>query len=226
MAGKDVCTAREKPAFTVYRDSRSLPDDVRDAIVQAYVAVFSEPPWSERWDYATVAERLRRDLSGSESFLTLMRSAGPSPIAGFCWGSVIPQADAVGRVRCSHPTMDHRKLTAMVTAIEPRIMFVDEIAILPRYRDRGVGPIDLLHLVWPVVLAVKNEKVGTLCWSGRDARIVPILTEFLEFVTLGTVGAVSFYYMPVERGIEVANRLTEQFDSVIQLTTQAAGPPI
>jgi hypothetical protein len=69
----------------------------------------------------------------------------------------------------AHQTADAEVLRALVSRVEERVVFVDEIAKLPGYRGSGIESV--LRLVWPVVLSVARERVGVLCWSGKGSRI-------------------------------------------------------
>jgi hypothetical protein len=81
-----------------YRRVEDVPKAVLDWVAGAYAVAFAQPPWKERWGPKAVLEKLRRELAAPAAFLTIMHGDSVDPIAGFCWGALVPRAALAARV--------------------------------------------------------------------------------------------------------------------------------
>lgn len=193
--------------FTTYHSSREIPRFVLDGLVKAYIQIFSESPWHEAWSPEEVIAKLQLEISKQPAFLTVMRGDDEYPIGGFCWGAVIPVASIPQRVRgARHMTaVQSAELEAMAGSLRAsQILFVDELAIIPRFRD-GMRPIASVTL--PLLRMARNAGTGVICWSTKESQIVPILLHY-RFKSIATIGEIQFLWVSA-RTVRYLNSITE-----------------
>jgi len=187
--------SRGMERLTAYDSFDGIPSATRDGLACAYQRVFAKPPWKERWERTQVLTKLRRDLASGNAFLSVLAGDATDPVAGFCWGASVSPARARDRVRAARPMRSHAALAEIVLRLRARVLFVDEIAVLPRFRG-GLTP--LLQLVLPVAEIAAAEGLPVVCWSNERARIVPILLEYFGFDDLGRVDELRFFQIGAE----------------------------
>ena len=118
------------------------------------------------------------------------------PVAGTCWGASIRRTAIPERVVQAHPIRGGKAAVAgLLTAVnEETLTYVDEIVLIERYRHRGPEPI--VRLVLPVGECAIREQNGIFCWSGAGSNIIKVLRRHWGFRALGSVGDISFFYLP------------------------------
>lgn len=179
------------------------------SLADAYARVFGDPPWCETWERARVLEKLSHDLSSPEAFLTLLVGNDPETVVGgFCWGAIIPVAEIPKRVRDARsiePTHE-AQLDAVSQKIRaPRILFVDELALMDRFRS-GIGPIAAICV--PLLRMADTHHVGVMCWTSDDSKIVAILRAY-KFKSIATLGSLRFLWAS-HRTVRMLNPVAQQ----------------
>lgn len=174
-----------------HRGPGSAPPEVVHALARAYARVFALPPWNERREEGEVARKLLRETASPGSFLTVMAGDGGDPVAGFCWGAVVPVGEVHARVELAHPAADARRVDDLTARLRAeRMVFVDEVAVLPRFRG-GVEP--LRFLFRPLLEIASEEGLGVLCWTSPRSPIHAFLRHF-GFRALGWAEDIVFLW--------------------------------
>jgi hypothetical protein len=185
--------------FKFYSGFQSIPRDVLQSVVEIYRQAFSEPPFCQEWPEELVWEKLKQELTGEDTFLSILCGDEQDPVAGFCWGALIRREDFVARIkqtiRCT--PHDEETLHSMAARLEAQFVIIDRLVKIPKYR--GGGMFSILALLKPARRLVLTKKVGALCFTTRGSRMAPILTGPIQVQELGFVGKVGFYFISLER---------------------------
>src|SRR5689334_14676388 len=95
-----MASAAQKPLVcSAFADAASVPEKLMGGLVEAYIEVFREPPWEEQWTPLKVWEKLRAEVCGPHSHLTILHTENDATVAGFSWGTVVDRVDVAGRMQ-------------------------------------------------------------------------------------------------------------------------------
>lgn len=101
--------------------ARPFEERDRERIYTIYMKSFAEPPWNEAWKREDVEQDLNFALSQKRSIV--MVAGGRDTLLGFTWGYPLPLA----------------KFTFLTAKIDGDTVYMDDIAVDPGARRRGVG---------------------------------------------------------------------------------------
>lgn len=170
----------------------NIPEDVRRSLVEAYIQVFSEPPWNENWTEKEVLSKIENDLNSSTSFLVLFLK--DERVKGFVWGDLINGDDVSGRAATAM-NVEEEEITIRLG--KEKVLYCDEFAIL-RSARRGITTVRLL-LRETLAYGIKNNAPNCLFWSTPESRIVPLAnTMGYEICGRATMRdkKIRFFYLP------------------------------
>lgn len=146
---------------------RAFIDADTERIVEIYIKAFAEHPWNETWTRQEVLEDLALAFS-KKNPLVLVAQAPSSQLVGFTWGYETPFDEfpfLEGKVRGSS-------------------VYMDEIAVDPEFRQKGVGRSLCAGLFAQAVKAGFDEMV-----LRTDENNTASITLFSSagFVSLGNI---------------------------------------
>lgn len=147
-----------------------------------------------------LTERIKVELtSGDKPFLTLMLGDEKMPVAGFAWGSILSSPEDVGlrliRTRyADNPGLGKQIVAPLVGTLEKEgveeVVFFDEFAVHPDYRNDGFDPVRFLAREGFEV-GMRSGTTQELFWTKKASRIFPITYAF-GFEPVGEVGELTF----------------------------------
>lgn len=145
----------------------NIPERIRKSLVEAYIEIFSEPPWCERWTKEEVEKKIEKDLSSPTSFLVLI--VKNDVVGGFVWGDIISGNNVLKRAASA---MNVREEEVIIHLGKEKVLYCDEFAIL-RSARRGITTVRLL-LRETLAYGIKNNAPNCIFWSTPESRIVPL----------------------------------------------------
>ncbi|MEJ5186711.1 MAG: hypothetical protein WHT46_06490 [Candidatus Geothermincolales bacterium] len=166
---------RPPEGFRVFGESEPPPEEIREAVAEAYAKAFSGPPWYESWKEQEVLDKMEGDLRPPFR-LVVMEGDEEHPVGGFCWGALVRKEEVLPRIVNSAGIEGQEAETlGAVLGKEIRgegVFFLDEIAILPPFRG-GVTPIQFLIRPLMEASVAMGYREG-VSWTHRDSTIAYI----------------------------------------------------
>jgi hypothetical protein len=191
--------AERDGSVRTYAHFEEIPPEVVRAVSDAYVRVFDEPPWTHRLRAGDVARKLAHDLDAPRAWLTVMFGEDGETVTGFCWGAIIPPADAPLRIVAgsSLRRADEPRLRALIAERVPaeKVAYVDEIALLRPERGPRHSVEAFIRLAVPLLELAAEERAGILGWTLRRAAALTILNRLFLFDVLDVVGPICVVWL-------------------------------
>jgi len=170
----------------------NIPEKIRQSLVEAYIQIFSEPPWYENWEAEQVKEKIEKDLSSPTSFLVLFIEKGV--VGGFVWGNIINGSNVLKRAAAA---MNVKEEEITIHLGNENVLYCDEFAIL-RSARRGITTVRLL-LRETLAYGINNNAPNCIFWSTPQSRIVP-LANTMGYEERGKTKMrdkdIKFFYLP------------------------------
>ncbi len=107
--------------YKMWKKIRTYKDTDLEDLVRVYRKAFAEPPWNEKWS----DEEVKKDLEYAKSQRNplILVAQRRSAFLGFTWGYSLPLE--------KFPFLEGR--------VSARSIYMDEIAVDPKFREKGVG---------------------------------------------------------------------------------------